>query len=121
MQVHPQLAFGRHAAKRQFGFFKFRQQLHAAWVIGFPIEGRAHLAGTALQQANAQPGFELIEGVGQRGPWHVQVFSGQGETASLVDAHEHLHRFDLIHLNPAPLLLVIVEQSRQLSGIYRRE
>ncbi|MNQ88416.1 hypothetical protein D3C85_1036760 [compost metagenome] len=97
VQIHPQAALRRHAAKRQFGFFQFCQQLHATLVIRFAIQCRPHSARAAFQQAGAEPGFELIERVCQRGPRQVQVFRRQGKTGAFVDPHEHFHRFDLIH------------------------
>ncbi|MCY1533076.1 hypothetical protein D9M68_683840 [compost metagenome] len=97
VQIHAQQPLGRHRAERLLGLLQLRQQLHAARVIGLAIQGRANPSGAALKQAGAKPGFELIEGVGQRRPRQVQVFGGEGEAAALVDAHEDLHGFDLIH------------------------
>ncbi|MNI78417.1 hypothetical protein D3C73_1347890 [compost metagenome] len=72
--------------------------MHAAQVVRLAVQGWTYLARTALQQPGAEPGFELIEGVGQRGAGQVQVLGGQGEAAALVDPYEDLHRPDLIHL-----------------------
>ena len=97
VQVDPQAAFRRHATKRQLSLFQLRQQLHATRVVGLAIQRRPHLARAALQQTRAQPGFELVQRVGQGRARQVQVIRRQGEAAALINTHEHLHRFDLIH------------------------
>ena len=59
--------------------------------------GQAELAGGPVQQAHAQPAFQLGQVARGHGPGHVHGIGGGGQAAAVHDGHENRHRGHPIH------------------------
>lgn len=106
-------------AQRRFGVVQFGQHVHAALVIGLPVQGRPHLPGGAVEQTRAQARFQFLDGMGGGGLGHVQHGGGAGEAAQLDDAGEQAQGLETVHggLRGARLL-AIIELYCQFAMVY---
>ena len=77
------------------------QDRHAALVVAVAVEGGAHLAGGALEQAHPQVGLELLDDLRRRRPRQAQVLGSAAEAAQLDDAGEQAHGLETIHGGPS--------------------
>jgi hypothetical protein len=66
-------------------------------VVRRAIVGDIDLAGGAVEQAHAQPRFQLLHQLGHRGAAHVQGLRGPGEAAGFHDPGKGLHGIETVH------------------------
>jgi hypothetical protein len=102
LHLDPQQALGRGAAEGAVGVLDVVEDAQAAPVIGLAVERGPHHPGGALQQARAQPVFQLADHLGAGGAGHLHVVRGLGEAAPLDYPDVEPHRVESVH-SCAPL------------------
>jgi hypothetical protein len=55
------------------------------------------MPGGSLQQSHAQPGFQLLDRIGDGGSGQAKILGGMAETTPLQDSGENPHGFNPVH------------------------
>jgi len=95
-----------------FGIVDIAEDRQTTPVIGVAIEGRADMARRALQQPDAQPRLELLDGVSHRRARQSGIFGRQREAAPFHDAGEHPHGIEPVHRSVRHLRIISVNNAR---------
>lgn len=83
--------------ERRLTLLQVRQQAYATLVIGGSVQGRADLAGGAVQQLHPQMGLQLLDQNGHRRRRHLQTVGSLGKAAQLDDTGKDAHGVETIH------------------------
>jgi hypothetical protein len=108
VHVDPQLAAWLCTAEGGLGVLDLVEDRDAAPVVRLAVERGPYLPGGALEQAHAQPPFELLDRLGRGGTQQSQVLCRLREAALLHDAGEQAHHVQPVHVT------TIVRQMRKV-------
>jgi hypothetical protein len=97
MHVDAQQALRLDAGKGTLGILDIGENGDAAPVIGFAIQCRADMARGALEQAHAEPFFNLFHRVGHGRAWQAEVVGRQRKALPVDNTGENPHGIKSVH------------------------
>lgn len=121
MHLHAQHAPGRRAEKGPLSILDIVQDGEATAIIGLTIERWANCSRGALEQAHAEPQFQLPNDLAGCRSRQVKILGRPGEAAPIYNPHEKAHRINPVHgASIVPIFRTVMPFLATLSRLLQR-